>query len=171
MRSFVSVWITLALTTLVQIGTILSIRLGENLVNPTLGVIATVLMVLSVILFFALSRGKLVPLVMAGIAGVLFILFAFQLKDTLPVVVTERGLAGVSLWKAMYRHMSPALIPLFLFPIFWDYHTDRQLLRRAEADLLTPSYFESTDDATEEETHKPKRSVRARARKNSEDSQ
>ena len=170
MRTFVSVcrvlvWIILTLTTLVQIGTILSISLGEKLVSPTLLIIATALMFISVIFFFALRRGKLVPLLAAAVAAVLFVLAALQLKNTLSVVVTAQGLAGVSLWKAMYRHMTPVLIPLCLFPIWWDYYTDLKVARLAEADRLTPTYFASADDDNTETVRKPKRSVRSRIRK------
>ena len=175
MRTFVSVcrvlvWILLVLTTLIQIGAILSISLGERLVNPTLLTIATALMAVSVIVFFALRRGKLFPLLTAAVAALLFIIAALELKDTLAVVVTERGPAGVSLWDAMYRHMSPILIPMLMFPIFWDYHTDRRAAKLAEADQLTPTYFEDEQpmDAVE---HKPKRSVRARMSKQSEDAE
>ncbi len=173
MRAFLStcrvlVWILLVLTTLIQIGAILSISLGERLVNPTLLIIATVLMAVSVIVFFALRRGKLIPLLTAAVAALLFIIAALELKDTLAVVVTERGLAGISLWTAMYRHMSPALIPLLMFPIFWDDHTNRQAAKLAEADQITPTYFED-EDPVETTEHKPKRSVRARMSKQSEE--
>ena len=173
MRTFVSVcrvlvWIVLVLTTLIQIGAILSISLGERLVNPTLLTIATALMAVSVIVFFALRRGKLFPLLTAAVAALLFIIAALELKDTLAVVVTERGPAGISLWTAMYRHMSPALIPLLMFPIFWDNYTDRRAANLAEADQLTPPYFED-EQPTDAVEHKPKRSVRARMSKQSEE--
>ncbi len=177
MRTFVSVcralvWILLILTTLIQIGAILSILLGERLVNPTLLIVATALMTVSVIVFFALRRGKLFPLLTAAAAALLFIIAALELKDTLAVVVTERGLAGISLWTAMYRHMSPALIPLLMLPIFWDDYTDRRAAKLAEADRLTPTYFETTDeDESEVTARKPKRSVRARMSKQSEDAE
>ena len=173
MRTFVSVcrvlvWIVLVLTTLIQIGAILSISLGERLINPTLLTIATALMAVSVIVFFALRRGKLFPLLTAAVAALLFIIAALELKDTLAVVVTERGPAGISLWTAMYRHMSPALIPLLMFPIFWDNYTDRRAAKLAEADQLTPTYFEDEQPAGTVE-HNPKRSVRARMSKQSEE--
>ncbi len=172
MRTFVSVcrvlvWIVLALTTLIQIGAILSISLGERLVNPTLLIVATALMAVSVIVFFALRRGKLIPLLTAAAAAVLFVVAALELKDTLAVVITERGPAGISLWTAMYRHMSPVLIPLLMFPIFWDDHTDRRAAKLAEADRLTPTYFETTEEDAVESV-KQKRSVRARNRKSEE---
>ena len=173
MRTFVSVcrvlvWIVLVLTTLIQIGAILSISLGERLVNPTLLTIATALMAVSVIVFFALRRGKLFPLLTAAVAALLFIIAALELKDTLAVVVTERGPAGISLWTAMYRHMSPTLIPLLMFPIFWDNYTDRRAAKLAEADQLTPTYFED-EQPTDAVEHKPKRSVRTRMSKQSEE--
>lgn len=168
MRKFLSicrvlVWSVLILTTLIQIGAILSISLGDRLVNPTLLTVATALMTVSVIVFFALRRGKLFPLIAAAVAAILFIIAALELKNTLSVVVTERGLAGISLWTAMYRHMSPALIPFLMLPIFWDDYTDRRALKLAEADLLTPTYFEN--DEEEPKPVKQKRSVRIRNRK------
>lgn len=173
MRTFVSVcrvlvWIVLVLTTLIQIGAILSISLGDRLVNPTLLIVATALMAVSVIVFFALRRGKALPLIASAAAAILFIVAALEFKDTLAVVITERGPAGISLWTAMYRHMSPALIPLLMLPIFWDYHTDRRAAKLAEADWLTPTYFEH-EQTTEAVEHKPKRSVRARMSKQTED--
>ena len=175
MRTFVSVcrvlvWIVLILTTLIQIGAILSIWLGERLVNPALLTVATALMAVSVVVFFALRRGKLFPLITAAVAGLLFIIAALELKDTLAVVVTERGNAGISLWTAMYRHMSPVLIPMLMFPVFWDDYTDRRALKLAEADRLTPTYFEDEQPA-DAVTRKPKRSVRARLSKQSEDAE
>ncbi len=172
MRTFVSVcrivvWIILALTTLVQMAAILSISLGERLVNPTLLIIATALMAVSVIVFFALRHHKLFPLITAAVAAILFIIAALELKNTLSVVVTERGPAGISLWTAMYRHMSPALIPFLMLPIFWDDYTDRRAAKLAEADRLTPTYFEN--DEEEAKPVKQKRSVRARNRKSGED--
>lgn len=172
MRTVVSVcrvlvWVLLALTTLIQIAAILSISLGERLVNPTLLIVATALMVVSVIAFFALRQGKLVPLITAAVAAILFILAALELKDTLAVVVTERGLAGISLWTAMYRHMSPALIPLLMLPIFWDDYANRRAAKLAEADQITPTFFETTEEG-EPEPVKQKRSVRTRNRKSEE---
>lgn len=173
MRIFLSIcrvlaWVTLVLTTLVQIGTILSVYMGDRLVNPLFLVMATILMVVSVIMFFCLRRGKLIPLLTAAVAGIVFILTALHLKDTLSVVVTTQGLAGISLWKAMYRHMTPALIPLFLFPVFLDYHTDRVAILRAEADARTPQFFDTPDEPSAD-PRKQKRSVRARVRKEAED--
>ena len=168
MSKFVSicrvlVWSVLVLTTLIQVGAILSISFGERLVNPTLLTVATALMLLSVIAFFALRHHKVFPLITAAVAAILFIIAALQLKNTLSVVVTERGLAGVSLWTAMYRHMSPALIPFLMLPIFWDDYTDRRAAKLAEADRITPTYFEN--DEEEAAPVKQKRSVRARIRK------
>ncbi len=165
----VLIWVLLAVTLPFQLGAILSIVMGDRVVNPALLIIATALMVISVIGFFASKRNKLVWMITAAIAGLLFIIVAVWFKDAFIVTVTTNGLAGISWWKAIYRHMTPALIPLLLFPVFWDYHTDQRFLRLAEADLLTPSYFE--EDVTEEDAHKPKRSVRTRNRKNSEASQ
>lgn len=170
MRFFLSfcrvmVWTVLALTTLIQAGAIFSIYSGENLFNPTLLIVATVLMAVSVILFFALPRGKLAALLAATVAAVLFIIVALQLKDSLSVVVTTQGTAGISLWKAMYRHMSPALIPLFLLPLWSDYRAVRWAKSLAESDARTPTYFDTPDEDTTVTAHKPKRSVRDRQRK------
>ncbi len=171
MRIFLSacrtmIWILLVFITIMQVMTVIGLYQGNSveLFNPTFLIIATGIMAVSVVLFFALRRYKLIPLIAAGMAAVFFIVLAFWLKDAFPVTVTTLGNAGVSLWDAMYRHMSPALIPLFMLPLWWDYHTDRRAAKLAEADRLTPTYFETA----EEDTVKPvkqKRSVRARIRK------
>lgn len=177
MRIFVSVcrvlvWIVLVLTTLLQGMAIIGIYLKEStaLFNPAFLVTATSLMLISVVLFFALPHGKAFPLVLAAATGVFFIILALQLKEAFPVTVTATRNAGISLWRAMYRHMSPALIPLLMFPIFWDDYTDRRAAKLAEADRITPTYFETTtEDALE--PAKQKRSVRVRARKESEETE
>ncbi len=177
MRIFLSVcrvlvWLILVLTTAVQIMAVIGIYVGGSvdLFDPVLLIVAAALMLLAVVLFFALPRGKVFPLVLAAAASAFFVILAFQLKEAFPVTVTTNGNAGISLWRAIYRHMSPALIPLFMLPIWWDYHTDRRIQKLAEADRLTPTYFE-TSDTEDVAAHKPKRSVRARARKGSEDAE
>lgn len=175
MRTFVSVcrvlvWLILVLTTTIQVMAVIGIYIwnSADVFNPVLLIVAAVLMLLAVVLFFALPRGKVFPLVLAAMAGIFFVILALQLKETFPVTVTERGLAGISLWTAMYRHMSPALIPLLMFPIFWDNYTDRRAAKLAEADQLTPTYFED-EQPTDAVEHKPKRSVRTRMSKQSEE--
>ncbi len=177
MRLFASfcrvlVWVVLALTAIPQIMAVIGIYFGNSteLFNPVLLIVATALMFIAVVLFFAIPRGKLIPLLLAAAAAAFFIILALKLMDVFPVTVTLTKNAGISLWRAMYRHMSPVLIPLLMFPVFWEYHTDRKASLLAEADRLTPTYFEGEQPAETVE-HKPKRSVRARLSKQSEDTE
>ena len=175
MRTFASccrvfAWITLILTAFPQIMAAIGIYMWDSVkvFNPVSLIVATALMFVATILFFIIPRGKLMPLIIAAVTGVVFIVLAFQLMDAFPVTVTLTKNAGISLWRAMYRHMTPVFVPLFLLPVWWDYYTDKKALRMAEADRITPTYFETTEDVTEE-VRKPKRSVRSHIRKSEDD--
>lgn len=162
----VMVWLLLILTAIPQVMAVIGLYIGNSvgLFNPLLLIAATAFMFVAVILFFAMPRGKLIPLLLAAASAVFFVVLAFCLMDIFPVTVTVTKNTGISLWRAIYRHMSPALIPLFMLPLWWDYHTDRRAKALAAADARTPSYFEETETEFAE-PHKAKRSVRARNRK------
>ncbi len=170
MRSFITftrvcTWITLAVTGLVQILAVVGIYINNSIAefNPILLIAATAIMLTATVLFFALPRGKVIPLLIAAADAVFFIILAFMLKNAFPVLMAVDGSdTGISLWMAIYRHMSPLLVPLFMIPSWWQYHEERQAEKTADAEERTPSYLDVIDETysmrslDEEDTKTPK---------------
>lgn len=172
----VMIWVTLVITTAVQALAIIGIYMkgSGSLFNPVLLIVAVAAMVVSVILFFALPRGKIFPLAAAALTAILFIVLAVEMTNAFPTSLSsDGGTTGISMTKAVFRHMTPALIPLLMLPVWWQYHRDRVAQNEKAATEKTPSYFDMLDKSytmrsLEDETipaPKPKRSVRARLRK------
>ena len=131
--------------------------------------VATVAMVIAVALFRVLPRGKVVPLVVAAVMGVFFVVLGVQMLGVFKASTSAGGIdIGMTFWKVLYRHMSPILIPLCMLPIFLEYREQR-LYAQAEKEEMPPdSYFELLSDAQEEtakDLPRPKRSVRRRLEK------
>ncbi len=181
MRSFaaftrVCTWVLLVFICSVQALAIVGIAINDSqkAFNPWLLGIASVVMIVSTILFFALPRGKSIPFILAAADAVFFIVLAFMLKNAFPVVFAVDGSdSGVSLWTAIWRHMSPILIPLCMLPTWILYLEDRSAEKNADAENRTPSYLDIIDEtytmrSLDDEDAKaptPKRSVRIRMRK------
>ncbi len=173
-------WVLLVVTTAFQVVAVFSIAGGNAATKYDYRplVVATVLMVLCVVTFAVLPRGKMVPLAFAAVLGVFFVVLAVQMTRVFPVYAGADGTDhGITLWRAMYRHMSPLLLPLCMFPVWWEHHTDRLAEKAAREETPPESYFELLDSAyvmkslPEEDTAapRPKRSVRHRNRKSSEE--
>ena len=181
MRSFaaftrVCSWVLLVFTGMVQLLAAVGIFVNgsQEVFNPWWLIAATALMVLSVVLFFALRRGKTLALLIALADAVLFVVLAFMLKNAFPVVLAVDGSdTGISLWMAIWRHMSPVLVPLCLLPTWVQYHEDRVAEKNATSEQNTPSYLDLIDenytmrplDEDDAKEPKAKRSVRIRLRK------
>ena len=165
------IWVLLAMTVLFQGIAIYGIMNGnaaEQYDYRPLAV-ATVLMVIAVILFRVLPRGKIVPFVLASVMGVLFVVLAIQMMNVFEVrTLTEGGTEGLTFWRALYRHMSPILIPLCMIPIFLEYREERLEAKAEQEETPPDTYFELLNDAdekSEKEAPRPKRSVRRRLEK------
>ena len=165
-------WIALAVTTAFQVLVIMGIRQGDSAFNTMPIVVATVLMVVAVVLFCVLPRGKIVPLLMAVAAAVLFVVIAVNIKAVFTVRLSTDGSdLGITSWRLVYRHLSPVLVPILLFPVWLNYHLDRQL-QKAYAEKEQPTSYLGLEDfqlsrLDDEENQLPaKGSVRARRRKN-----
>ncbi len=164
-------WVLLVITVLFQGIAIYGIMNGnaaEQYDYRPLAV-ATVVMVIAVILFRVLPRGKLVPLVIAAVMGVFFVVLSIQMMGVFKASTSAGGIEiGMTFWKVLYRHMLPILIPLCMLPIFLEYR-EKRLYAQAEQEETPPdSYFELLSDAdTEKEKKAPrlKRSVRRRLEK------
>ena len=130
--SRVLLWITFVLSVFFQVVAIFAINL-YNTQSGTISsyktgplAIATVLMVLAVLLFFILRRGKLVPLIVAAALGVCFIFLAVSLHEYYgaPAGVVPGG-EYMTAFEAVYKHALPALLPVFMFPLWLEYRQDR----------------------------------------------
>ncbi len=171
-------WLTLIITSAVQVLAIVGIALNDSAgkLSPWYLASATFVMLAAVILFFALRRGKIFPLILSALAGIAFVVLALIMMQVYPVVESIMGgTTGLSLWDAILRHMTPLLIPIFLFPLWWQDHEERQAEKNAIQDANTPSYFDLLSDSDvmhvdddSVKQAKPKRSVRNRMRKENE---
>lgn len=85
--------------------------------------IGLALLLVSVILFFALPKWKGVPLLLSVLAIALFGLVAWQLvSEGLLLMAGELDSGrGITTWQFVYRHLSPALIPLFMVIPWLEY--------------------------------------------------
>ncbi len=168
------IWVLLVITVLFQGVAIYGIMNGnaaEQYDYRPLAV-ATVMMVLAVILFRVLPRGKVIPFVIAAVMGVFFVVLAVQMMGVFKVQTLADGSSfGLTFWRALYRHMSPILIPLCMIPIFLKYREKRVEEKAAAEETPSDSYFELLGDADtelEKEAPRPKRSVRRRLEKTEE---
>lgn len=128
----VLMWVLLAWMLFFQIGTIISIhnydRAMDILSSYETGfmTLITVLMTAAVVLFAVLRRGKTVPLVAAAVLGVCFIWLAHSLQQYYGAPSgTETLEASLTVGKALYRHASPALLPVVMLPPWWVWREDR----------------------------------------------
>ncbi len=118
-------WIVLVLVVAIQIVTMVSIQMNNaNAVeagqhDKVLSIVplaaATVLMVAGAVLFEAVSKRRYIGLILCAVAGVVFFLYAFSIRDAFPVRVGSWGQdAGVSTARMIWRHMSPVLVPVLM---------------------------------------------------------
>lgn len=163
------VWVLLAITVLFQGIAIYGIMngnaAGQYDYRPL--AVATVGMVIAVVLFTVLPRGKVVPLLVAAVLGVLFVVLAIQMMGVFKVQTLVDGSSfGLTFWRALYRHMLPILIPLCMLPVFLEYREKRIEEKATEEETPPDSYFELLNDTElKEQTPRPKRSVRRRLEK------
>ncbi|MBO5928809.1 MAG: hypothetical protein J6Q42_02190 [Clostridia bacterium] len=166
-------WLVLVVTMMFQGIAIYSIANGNAAqtydYRPLL--VATVLMILSVFCFRILPRGKIVPFIVAIVTGVFFVVLAIQMLQVFGMYeLVDGSRRGLNLWRTIYRHMSPVLIPLCMVPVWLEYRRDRKDEKKAKEETPPDSYFELLDESfkmasLEDDTHRPKRSVQKRNEK------
>ncbi|WP_178721877.1 hypothetical protein [Clostridia bacterium] len=141
----------------------------------------TSLLVVGVILFICLRKRPFIGLIVAAVAGLAAVLIAFDLMRAFPAQISASGGdTGLNTFKMIYRHMSPALVPLLMVPAFI---CDRIVAKQEQArlvadgkarfDLSGAPLFkdgESTlglppEEQTESASRKEKRSVRIARKK------
>lgn len=81
-----------------------------------------------------------VTLITAAVLSLLFLPIALKLYDYFGgTYVTTSGEIGLSLWDAVYRHMSPLLFPLLMIPVFLDVREAENERQYAEEKEEIPS--------------------------------
>ncbi|MBR2337895.1 MAG: hypothetical protein IKA63_00325 [Clostridia bacterium] len=169
--SRVLAWVTLVITTAFQCLAMYGIYTGNSEFSIFPMAVATVLMAVSVILFFALRQGKTVPFLMAVGAAVLFIVVAVMIKNEFTVHMGADGTdMGITSWRMVYRHLSPVLVPVFLLAPWVVYRVDRKVEKEYAKKEQPDSYLDLGDFQLsrleeQEEPAPAKRSVRDRLRK------
>lgn len=129
-------WLVLALCVFFQVVAVLGIRANGIAYDTAPLLTATVLLVLAVVLFFALPRGKLVPLLATVALAAVFVVLALDLHATFSPA-SPRADSGLTWWRTVYRHLLPTTLPVLLFPVWWDDRA-RRLERRAAREAETP---------------------------------
>lgn len=94
----------------------------------------TSLLVVGVILFICLRKRPFIGLIVAAVAGLAAVLIAFDLMRAFPAQISASGGdTGLNTFKMIYRHMSPALVPLLMVPAFI---CDRIVAKQEQARLV-----------------------------------
>ncbi len=174
--SRVCMWVLLAITLFFQIGTIVAIGSmnASGTYNTAPLAAATAGITVCVILFAVLRRGKVVPLAVAAVLGVCFIVIALNLQDFFGAADGTVAMeTDLTVWEAIYRHMSPALLPVCMLPQWLHLRRMRQEEETAAELAQTPSLLGELGDYRMASLDEPspvreKRSVRTRRRKESE---
>ena len=128
------VWLATVLMLFLQLLVVFGMVLGKSEFDVTLIIIATVVMLVSVIAFFAMKKHKWVPLLLSLLASALFVVIAVMIADKFLAGsnwVDTRGF--VTSWQLVYRHLSPLLIPLFMGGYLVCWRQRQRELAAAEA--------------------------------------
>ena len=75
------------------------------------------LLCVGIVLFYVLRQRRYIGLLLCTAAAVAFIFIAVDLLRAFPSTVQAYGETGLTVWKTIWRHGSPALIPLLMLPI------------------------------------------------------
>ena len=158
MRTFAKIchvllWVVLALGVLFQSVAIAGIEyqkeLGHNNINTFWLGLAMVAMVVAVVLFVALKKGKIFPFILAVLAAIGLAAVAYYVQYK----VFGPSMAGVeaygdtlTTWKVIYRHALMVLEPLFMIPMFIVYLEDRREAKYAEEHEQAPSILDGMGD-------------------------
>ena len=139
-----------------------------NLVPMLIGVIV---MLLAVVLFTALPKGKLVPLIASVLAGILLACVTIDLGNTFPPSVGADGSdVGLTAWRLVYRHYSMLLTPVCMaVAYFTSRAADKTEQARFNQSYRSQYHFDGAPVFHDSEAaEKKKKSVAVRERKMAE---
>lgn len=137
----------LAFTVFTQGMTIYSIAVHNHNVAQILpervyalrALIATnVVMFGGVTVYYLYKKRPAVGILLSTAAAVAFIVIAFDLKRVFPSSILAYGAVGVDTLKMLWRHMSPALLPVFMLGawLFGRQAEDRQASKKAIKQIM-----------------------------------
>lgn len=109
-------WCAVGLTALLQALVLFSLS-GTGYASTPLG-LTCMLMVVGLVLFCVMKEKRYIGITVCAAAAVAFIFIAIDLYRTFPVSIEAYGPVGLDLWKTIWRHCSPALIPLLMLPVW-----------------------------------------------------
>ena len=125
----ISLWIVLALVFAVQIMTIVSMQ--WNNINAIEGeaydkvlsivplVVALLMMLGGAVLFEVFPKRRDSGLILCAVAGIIFFIYAFSIRDAYPVHIGSDGEdKGITTARMVWRHMSPILVPILMLVIW-----------------------------------------------------
>lgn len=146
----VGIWIVTVLMLFFQILTVMGIKNYDTAVGAASSyevaplVLATALMTVTVIVFFALRRGRLVPLIIAAVLGLCFVALAHSLHVYYgpPTTGVIPDGSYLTVWKALYRHALPVLIPFMMIPGWLVQREDNRAAEAAAEAEPMPSVLE-----------------------------
>lgn len=149
----VLLWVILALGVLFQSLAIAGIEYqkaeGRNNINTFWLGIAMIAMIVAVVLFVALRKGKIFPLILAVIAaiGLAFAAYYVQYEIFGPSMagVTAYG-DTLTIGKVIYRHALMVVEPLLMIPMYLVYLEDRRAAKYAEEHEEVPSILDGMGD-------------------------
>lgn len=136
--------------------------------------IGCVLMLLSVIVFTFLRKGKWIPLCIAVAAGVLLLIVTIDLGNTFTVSIgVDGGDVGLTPWRLVYRHYSMLLTPILMAIAYFTGRTaDKEEEAAYNRNYQSQYHFDGAPLFSDEENgEKKKRSVAVRERKSAEQAQ
>lgn len=120
-------WCAFVIVFLIQLLVLYGVGTAHNDYSLAPFLIADGLAAAAFILFFALKKGKGFAYIALLFATALFIVIALWLKNALPVQIGVSGAdQGITVWRMIWRHLSPVLLPLSLLPAWFDYRAYRR---------------------------------------------
>lgn len=91
-----------------------------------------------VAVYFFYKKRPAVGILLSTVAAVAFIVIAFDLKRVFPSSILAYGAVGVDTVKMLWRHMSPALLPVFMLGawLFGQRVEDRRASKKAIKEIM-----------------------------------
>lgn len=166
-------WVLLTISSLFTAVATVSVYVNKSnsVYSPTLLLISTGLMLVAAIVYTAMPRGKVIPLVVSVLAAPLVVIATVKLGEAFPENADLFREVGLTAWELVYRHYSMLGVPLCMFASFMSYRVrvreEKQLAEAGYQSIYDLSGDPLFEDASSNDTPTPKkkRSVAARERK------
>jgi hypothetical protein len=164
-------WVFFSISGLFTALAILSIHINKSydVYDPMLLTVSAGLMLVAVLVYTVLPRGKVIPLAAAWVASVMLVIAVVGLGKAFPENADLFREVGLTSWELVWRHYSMLLAPIFMTGSFLcgiaRRREEKELSEkdyRGVYDLSGDALFSDSDEIVPQ---KKKRSVIARERK------